>query len=121
MLAADDIENVLERIDVRPSLKWRVTAVAEGPITAKDLGGDQPLAVGASRKRGTAGRASQVGIRNPQDCGSTCEIILRSNVVEDAVVAHADLVEHVGREDMAPADADVPAMVDQEFIAAEGI
>ena len=37
MLAADQVEIVLEGEDIRSALKWRVAAIAEGPIAAVGL------------------------------------------------------------------------------------
>src|ERR1700677_678302 len=45
VLAADQIEIVLEREDIRSALKWGVAAIAERPITALNNGGRYALTV----------------------------------------------------------------------------
>src|ERR1700683_3148158 len=66
MLSADQVKNILEGIDVRSALKRRVAAIAERPIAAGHIGGNQTLTVGTSGDRRTAGRASQIGAGNSQ-------------------------------------------------------
>ena len=55
MLAADQVEIVFEGEDIRSTLKWRVAAIAERPIAASGINGNQSLTVGAAGKWGTAG------------------------------------------------------------------
>ena len=96
VLAPDQIEIVLERVDIGSTLKWRVAAITEGPIAALDLRGNQPLTVRAAGSRGTGGRAAQIGVGNSQLGRLASEIAQRGDVVEDAVVAHGGLVERLG-------------------------
>ena len=122
MLAADQVEIVFERVDVRSTLEGRVAAIAEGPIAAGNFSGNQAFTVWSTGVGGTAGSSPDRRSEFQQDGGGCAgEVTRRSDVVEDAVVADGGLIERVGREHVVPAEADVACVVDEVLIAAEGV
>ncbi len=55
MLAENQVQIVFEREDVGSTLEGRVAAIAEGPIAAGKLGGNQAFTIWSGGVGGTAG------------------------------------------------------------------
>src|SRR5271156_1107037 len=122
MLMVDVIEGVPEREDVGSPLKGREAAITQRPISALELGRNQSATVGAGRA-GAAG-ASQVSVGNAaghDGGGGAGPRALRTDVVEDAVVAKTGLVDQDGGEDVGLTQGDVACMVSDALVAAEGV
>src|SRR6202166_67102 len=125
VLAANQIDGIVKRKDVSAALKRGVTAIANRPQAAVEQDGNQAAAV---RPRCTlrgpwSARAAQVraGNANAREVGGIASArALRSDVIEDAVIAEGELIDGGRRKDVSFADGHVAGVVDDALIAAEG-
>src|SRR5208337_5450846 len=88
--------------------------------SAAELRGGQPT---TDKRRNTlvAGVAVEVCARNLEDLGLAASIALRRDVVKNAVVTAADLVDSRGRENVRFGKGDIPTVVDDSLRAAKRI
>jgi len=63
----------------------------------------------------------QIRADDAELCGCTSPRALRNDVVEDAIVAKAELVHGCRRKDVRSPDGDVSRMIEDSLIAAKGI
>ena len=125
VLTANQVQRIREAKDVGAALERSVAAVAKGEISVDEQNRNQTAAIGSRRTRlgsGSTG-AAQVGEGNAdagEVSGSASAGALRSDVIEDAIVAEAELIDGGGGKDVGLADGDVAGVVDDALIAAEG-
>src|SRR5882724_8998353 len=121
MLSADHVERIIYREDVGSALERRKAAIAKGPEAANHQYANHPAAVRPWRASGAAVGATEIRADDAELCGCTSPRALRSDVVEDAIVAKAELVHGCRRKDVSLPDGDVSRVVDDSLIAAKGI
>ena len=124
VLAADQIEGIREAKDVGATLKRSVAAIAKGEVSVGKQDRNQTAAVGTRRTRFGSGStgAAQVGEGNAgagEVSGSATVRALGSDVIEDAVIAEAELIDGGGGKEVSLADGDVAGVVEDSLVTAK--
>ena len=81
---------------------------------------NQSAAIGPRLAGGAAIRTTQVGAGDAEHRRFASPRALRSDVVEDAIVAKAELVHGYWRNDVSLTDGHVASMIEDSLVAAEG-
>jgi len=118
VLAANHLERIADGENIGPTLEGREAAITNREVVAENFRDGQP-ATDAGRSASVAGRTVEIRAGNAELSGSAGSRSFGSDVVEDAIVATADLIDGIRGKDVRLAQGDVAAVIDDALVAGE--